>query len=301
MASTTGIKESEPTGSDQVPSFPVFLIHSGKSLTEIDSFLSFYGEVGFLRIMYNSDGSETNRTIAILPETSYDRLVREGYGRRQYGKNFSISVFELKDNNYPGEGRTKTLFIPVPKDFATDDSVVVKTIKAKLEHLAEWAIVDADSWSIKVPLKSRESGGIRGGCFVSFKREVSIHAIAMVRLLLTDTYWPEVDATTDRQVFQCTWARDRKERPARAPRTIKPPAGATEEEKQAAKEASKRASIQHTVNKTKPAPKPAGKAPKSPPKAKAPAKSPPKAKAPAKKPAAPAMPAVAQPVLKAAK
>lgn len=294
MASTTGNKESESVGSDQAPSFPVYLIHSSKSLVEIDRLLSDYGEVGFLRIMYNNDGSETDRTIAILPKSSFDDLIKDGYGRRQYGKNFSISSFELKDNNYPGEGRTKTLFVPVPKEFATDDSVVVKTIKDKLDHLAEWSIVDADSWSIKAPLKSRESGGIRGGCFVSFKREVSIHSIAMVRLLLTDTYWPELDETVDRAVFQCTWARDRKERPPRAPRAVKAPAkvpakgadpSVSEEEKQAAKDAAKRASIQRTINKGKPV------APKSPPKG--------KGKARPKK-AAPAMPAVTQPALKAA-
>jgi len=44
-------------------------------------------------------------------------------------------------------------------------------------------------------LKSREYGIGKGGCFVSFKNETPVQNIAMVRVLLTSTYWPEHDET----------------------------------------------------------------------------------------------------------
>jgi len=67
-----------------------------------------------------------------------------------------------------------------------------------------------DSWKIDFPLKSREYGIGKGGCFVSFKNETPVQNIAMVRVLLTSTYWPEHDETEKRHFFTCYWARDKK-------------------------------------------------------------------------------------------
>jgi hypothetical protein len=284
MANTTENAGAASTV-DAVPDFNVYLIHSGKSLVSIDSFLTEYGDVGFLRVVYESDGKETNRTIAILPTSSYDALVKDGYGRSQYGKDFVITVFELKPNNYPGEGRTKTLFVPVPKELGSNDETVVGTVSDKLKHLADWDIIPQDSWSVKVPLKSREIGGVRGGCFVSFKRDVSIHRIAMVRVLLTDTYWPE-HGDDERLVFRCFWARDRKPRApsvVKAASSVASAVGDKKAPKKNKKESDEKSSIQRTIGKVKPpaAPKPTGKAP-------------------AKGKKAPAMPAVTQPAPKPA-
>jgi hypothetical protein len=90
----------------------------------------------------------------------------------------------------------------------------------KLKHLSEWGILEDNSWSINIPLKSREEGNLQSGCFISFKREISSRQIAMIRILLTDTYWPEQEDGSERSVFKCFWARDRKER---TPKFPKPP------------------------------------------------------------------------------
>jgi len=216
MADTSvdsGVSTPEVSNGENL-TFPVYIIHSQWSLLKLDNFLSEYGEVGFLRIVYDKDGNETDRNIAILPETSYNALCKDGFDRRQYGKGCVISPYVLRDNNFPGEERTNTLFIPVPKDLGADDDTVVEAINDKLKHLSEWNIIPADSWSINAPLKSREKGGIRGGCFVSFKRDVPIECRSMVRVLITDTYWPESEenSSEERPVFRCFWARARKER-----------------------------------------------------------------------------------------
>lgn len=212
------VSSSQPDETNSEPlDLPVYLIYSKLSLPNLDNILREHGDVGFLRIVYDNEGKETDRTIAILPDAAYESLCYNGYGVSKqdgptYGKGLRIARYELRDSNYPGEGRTKSLFVPVPRSIGSDDNQVIATVVDKLKHLAEWLIIDNDSWSINVPLKSREKGGVRSGCFISFKREISLERIAMVRILLTDTYWPEQSDSEERPIFKCYWARDRKER-----------------------------------------------------------------------------------------
>ena len=188
--------------------FPVYLIYSKWSLTQLDEFFRKYGEAGFLRIVYDIKGKETDRTIAILPEKVYTSRCDDGYGHfNSHG--FRISPFLLQEGNFPGEGRNNSLFVPVPKDWGNHEKPVVNVINDKLKHLAEWDIMDDESWNITVPLKTREKGGVKGGCFISFPN-VPIERVAMIRILLTDTYWPEQSDTEERAVFRCYWARVRK-------------------------------------------------------------------------------------------
>ena len=205
---------SVPEASKYVPlekrKFPVYLIRSRWSLSSIDTYLDTYGGAGFLRIIYDSEGRETDRTIAILSEKVYDALVENGDDQQKYGKGFSVSPFLLRDNNFPGEGYTNNLFVPVPEELSSDDEAVITTISDKLQHLSDWDILPGDSWSINPLLKSREKGGIKGGCFISFKRDVPNECRAMVRILITDTYWPESALGSVDTVFRCLWARARK-------------------------------------------------------------------------------------------
>lgn len=255
MADTSvnnGVSTPEVSNGENL-NFPVYLIHSKWSLTKIDTFLGDYGEVGFLRIVYDKDGNETDRNIAILPESSYNALCEDGFDRRQYGKGCVIAPYVLRDNNFPGEERTNSLFIPVPKDLSADDETVVSTINDKLKHLSEWKIIPVDSWSVNAPLKSREKGGIRGGCFVTFRKDVPIECRAMVRVLITDTYWPDLEenGSDDRPVFRCFWARSRKERSER-PDKRGDKKGQSEQESDEVKEAKKKEAIQNVVKKAKP-------------------------------------------------
>ena len=242
---------------------PVYLIHCGWSLLLVDDHLKKYGDVGFLRVVYDNVGNATNRTLAIIPENVYDALCEEGYGEsakgsRSYGKGFKIAPFVLRDNDFPREGNNRTLFMPVPKHF--NDSQVVPAVNDKLEHLSEWGIVQEKSWSINVPLKSREKGTIQSGCFVSFKPDVTVDQVAMIRILLTDTFWPDQDDDKPREVFKCFWARSRKERPSKDDsmkskdgRNTKDNKKVVEsEESKTVRERKKKENIQNTVKKATP-------------------------------------------------
>ena len=248
----SGVSTPEVSNGDKM-TFPVFVIHSRWSLSKLGDFLGEYGDVGFLRIVYDKDGNETDRNIAILPESSYKDLCDDGYNRRQYGKGFVIAPYTLRDNNFPGENHTNTFFIPVPDELCSEDDSVVATINDKLQHLSEWNIIPPDSWSVNVPLKSREKGGIRFGCFVSFKRDVPVECRAMARVLITDTYWSELEEfpSEETPVFRCFWARKRKERPSKKQTTHdkKPKADLDPEQ---AKETKKLDAMKKLVKNTKP-------------------------------------------------
>jgi hypothetical protein len=185
----------------------------------LDNFLKDFGDVGFMRIVYDNDGIETNRTIAILEHNVYLSLCKQGYGdskiengTRGQNRLFRVSPFYLNEKCLPGDGRTKNLFIPVPRNYAVNYDLVVSAVTDKLKHLSEWGIIDDDSWSINVPLKSREKGDVKGGCFISFNNDISVQNIAMVRILLTDTYWPPQNENEERPVFRCFWSRERKDK-----------------------------------------------------------------------------------------
>lgn len=208
--------------------FPVYSVWSKLSLSQMDKFIQEFGSAGFLRIVLDHEGKETDRTLAIMDDSTYEALVAAGYGEVKVKTSnvdtkkfigFRASPFILKENNFPREGLDVNLFVPVPKHLSGDEAFVTDVVTEKLEHLAQWDIIPADSWKLTVPLASRETGGVRGGCFICFNACVPLPRVAMTRILLADTYWPESEeevGTHDRSVFRCHWARmrDETEKPA---------------------------------------------------------------------------------------
>lgn len=219
--------------------FPVYVAFSRWSLSHLDSFLSKYGPVGFLRIVYemskNGQGpKETDRNIVIISDETYNKLCAAGYyndGNYDAGREFKIAPFVLNDNNYPGPGRLQSLFVPVPQIWMTSDPAVSEVISNKLKHLASWGILPKDSWKITVPVRSRATGGVKGGCYINFDKDVTLPEIAMARVVLTDTNWPDYPPSTsagksivgtgtkgkfvkavipvERSIFRCFWTRTR--------------------------------------------------------------------------------------------
>jgi hypothetical protein len=211
--------------------FDVYLIKSKWTLLRIDDFLSkFDGEVGFLRIVLDKLGNETDRTIALLSSKLYNNLCDAGLnkigenkigenkiGENKIGENkigeetgFQVSKFILKQSSLPCEYKTKNLFIPVPLNYT--ENTIIKVISEKLKHLADWNIISMNSWNIHIPIKSREFGKIKGCCFISFDDSTAIENIAMVRILLTDTFWQSQKNRHKNDILRCFWAIDNKKK-----------------------------------------------------------------------------------------
>lgn len=227
-------------------SFPVYMIHSGWSIPKLDLFLNGYGAAGYLRVVYDHNGKETSQTIAMLTKQAYDALCKDGYSGQGRGRGFKITPYTLNSYSYPSKDSTETLFVPVPKTLSVDDTSVITTIEDKLSHLAEWGIIPNGSWTINVPLQSRELGGVRVGCFITFKREVTLDQKAMVRILMNDTYWPETNTSTERSILRCRWAHNQRSN-AKSDRK-----GKTEVKQEEKEPKTEKAAIQKIANHAKP-------------------------------------------------
>jgi len=191
--------------------FDVYLIKSKWTLLRIDEFLSkFEGEVGFLRIVLDKLGNETDRTIALLSSKLYNNLCDDGLNKLREDTGFQVSKFILKQSSLPCEYKTKNLFIPVPLNYT--ENTIIKIISEKLKHLADWNIISMNSWNIHIPIKSREFGKIKGCCFISFDESIAIENIAMVRILLTDTFWQSHKNRQKNDILRCFWAIDNKKK-----------------------------------------------------------------------------------------
>jgi hypothetical protein len=219
--------------------FDVYLIKSKWTLLRIDDFLrKFEGEVGFLRIVLDKLGNETDRTIALLSPKLYNNLCDAGLnktsenkisenklsenkiGENEISKNeiskisedtgFSVSKFILKQSSLPCEYKTKNLFIPVPLNYT--ENTIIKVLTEKLKHLADWNIISMNCWNIHIPIKSREFGKIKGCCFISFDESIAVENIAMVRILLTDTFWQCQKNRHKNDILRCFWAIDNKKK-----------------------------------------------------------------------------------------
>jgi hypothetical protein len=191
--------------------FDVYLIKSKWTLLRIDEFLSkFEGEVGFLRIVLDKLGNETDRTIALLSSKLYNNLCADGLNKLGEDTGFQVSKFILKQSSLPCEYKTKNLFIPVPLNYT--ENTIIKVISEKLKHLADWNIISMNSWNIHIPIKSREFGKIKGCCFISFDDSIAIENIAMVRILLTDTFWQSHKNRQKNDILRCFWAIDNKKK-----------------------------------------------------------------------------------------
>lgn len=195
--------------------YSVFMIHSSWSLDSISEFIANHGDedkIGYMRVRYDRERRPTNQTIALLHESVYTSLAEAGYDRHNFGTDFSVKRLYLTQGNYPGEGRSSTLFIPIPRDLGMTEREIQDKVHSKLTMMSDWGILPAKCWNVRTPLKSRETGESSGGCFVSWKKDVEPEAIAVAKLVLDDGYWEEdIDA-----FFRCFWARERppREEPA---------------------------------------------------------------------------------------
>jgi hypothetical protein len=189
--------------------FPqVYLITSKFSLPHLDETLSQYGELGYLRVVY-VNGKETNNTIAIMSLKTYQAACEAGYSAQDPASAKSgirIAPYLFKNNET--DSTSRQLFVPVPSVFSAVDTVIVAVVGDKLKHLAEWDILPDKSWNFGIPIKSREEGEVKGSCYITFNEQVSQVQIQLVRVLLNDTHWPEVNGHK-RATFKCYWAKEK--------------------------------------------------------------------------------------------
>lgn len=173
-------------------SYPVYVIYSRWSVSEIKNFLCKYAstptDIGPMRIDYTRSGQETDRTIVILNPTLYQRLVKEGFSTKKYPTDFSIAVYKLRKYNLPPVNSTPNFFIRLPEHHSLLASDYRLQVQNKLTDLVLWGFFKRENFRIDIPLVSRQSDEARGTCFVFFDN-VPVETIAMAKIILDETYW----------------------------------------------------------------------------------------------------------------
>jgi hypothetical protein len=192
---------------------PVYVIYSGLSLGAIREFLLSYGsenKVGHLRVIYNRDGRETDITIATLDKSLYDTLIGAGFDKLKAGIDFTISPYRLIQYNRPSETQTSNFYIPLPKPITLTESQVYSHIVDRLKKLVDFGDLSSRSFRITIPKVSRDTGELKGNCFVSFKKEVPIETIALCRSVLDGSTW------VGGKECRCLWSQQRPKKEVEA-------------------------------------------------------------------------------------
>lgn len=227
---TTTETTTETAGSSNLP-YKVVVIYSGWSLSSIEDKLYHYGtdtDFGMCRVdRYKSE--ETNRTICLMRTEFFRHLMDAGYSKRKYGEDFSCTEYTLRPHNFPKEGESNNLFISLPKELSASECR--SQLERKLQSISEFGVFAAEDMKINLPMKSRENDIHNGSAFVTFKREMPLEIIALIKILLHDTWWhSSAEMPADWRVLcQCYWARERT--PRKVPEVPAPaaPAALTEQ------------------------------------------------------------------------
>lgn len=191
-----------------IENYPIYIIYSSWSLEKMKNFLLGFlpDSISFMKIIYDCQYNETNKTIVVLKEELYNILINQGYGITRFEIDFKIKKYKFNDNILPYDDNTN-LFIPVIKK--TTESIVTTIINNKLEELAKFKIIPEKSWRIKCPINSRETGQIKLGCFIFFKPEITNSNISVVKFLLNNTYWDDNEDKKYDNIVKCYWANPR--------------------------------------------------------------------------------------------
>ena len=189
--------------------YPIYIIYSSWSICKMKDFLDniLPDNVGLLKIVYDTIGNETNKTIVLMSNELYDKLLELGYGTYRYGIDFIIKRYKLGNYILPGENKSNNLFIPTIHK--TTELFITTVLTNKLELLVKYNIIPPQSWRIKCPLNSRENGFIKLGCFIFFKPEISDYNIGVVKFLLQNLRWIDGDSPGEKydNMIKCYWAK----------------------------------------------------------------------------------------------
>lgn len=155
---------------------PVFLVFSNWSLEDIKEHLQ---DPSYIRVVRLRDGTETNRCVCLLPEEIYSDFTSSNENERPRG--LDLRRYELRDHEFPPEGCTQNLFIPLPKVAGYTAAKYRARLTEKLEPMFDCGLFDQKQCNIIIPTISRETGEVKGSCFLVFDKKVPVESVALAR------------------------------------------------------------------------------------------------------------------------
>jgi len=214
----SSIKDSSNDSYESSCPYVLAIIYSNWPLSTINEFLASSDSsdgYGLLKIDYRK-GKETNRTICLMSSKFYQQLLAEGYNKRRYNFDFAVSQYQLRQHNYPSEGESSNLFVPLPKEMLASECR--RYLEEKLSEMCSFGLLNDDDYKLNIPTSSRQSDLHKGSAFLTFKKEVNVDVIASVKILLHDSVWNM--ETEQKELAQCYWAKDRKKEKVSKPKTV---------------------------------------------------------------------------------
>lgn len=186
---------------------PIYIIYSSWSIEKIKAFL---GENCMLKIVFDINGNETNKTIAVMHDILYKKLEFEGYNAPQYGVDFIIKKYRLGNYILQPTNKSSNLFIPTIHP--NTELYITSIINKKLQQLVSFNIIPDNCWKLKCPIDNRINGQVKLGCFVFFKDDITNYTKGVVRFLLNKTHWNDDIPSLDKydNIFKCYWANNKK-------------------------------------------------------------------------------------------
>lgn len=209
MSATETSNQECPPATEAPKKFPLYIVYSSWSLSRIEELFDDYDQhdgIGPMRID-RFRGEETNRTICLLKPELYQNLVAAGFTQRRYNFDFSIAEFKLREHNYPREGESRNLFVPLSHKLDANESR--RQLENKLLELCKFGVLNEGDYKVTIRLTSRHENNHTGSAFLIFKREVHLDQIAVAKIVLHDTWWYD-SSDESYELAQCFWAKEHK-------------------------------------------------------------------------------------------
>lgn len=192
---------------DSPKSYKLAVIYSNWALPAIADFINSESETGYgpMKIDRNK-GMETNRTLCLFTENLFNSMMNK-YGKRDQNLDFVMSEYKLRDHNFPRQGEVNNLFIPLPTQLTATECH--QQLEQKLDGLYQMNVVQVTNVKLHIPLKSREHDKHNGLAFLTFSN-TTLNDVAVVKLMLNDTWWTNEADTEWSTLMKCYWAKERK-------------------------------------------------------------------------------------------
>jgi len=156
----------------------------------------------YIKVVRDKFNRQTDRTLCFMNEKIYTHLLQ------QTRPDLKIEPFLTPKNFHPNlQTYTYNFCIPFPSlpedqySNSNRDKTFVDEIKDKLQPFIFHGIIPYDSYSLHIPVVSREKNETKGIAFLTFHSSIDKDILANIRYLLDGTKWK------DHSVMRCLWGK----------------------------------------------------------------------------------------------
>ena len=182
----------------------VYLIYSTMSLREIRVFLELFliesESIGPMKIEYDRDGKDTNRTLIMCSHTLYQRLVDLGFGEYNQRNDFRMVPYKIPVNFQLKNGLHSDLYLSIPKTLSREQILV--QLQQFFVYCIRYGLIVEKSWRCSPPNKN-DSNWI-----LSF----DMSKIPFQNIFVVKAFLDRLRSNDHNLHFRCYWLRNNGEK-----------------------------------------------------------------------------------------